>query len=70
MARTDMEGHQLLLMPVGDLGPPDDPVGTALGLLDDDRDPRCAWREVMSLFGVVATRAYYRAQSESCFPQC
>ncbi len=71
MARTDKAGQQLLLLPVGDLGPPDDPVGSALGLLDDDDwDPYYAWREVMFLFGSVATRAYYQAQSKSRFSHC
>ena len=60
-----------LLLPVGDLEPPDDPVGSALGLLDDDdQDPDHAWREVMFLFGSVAARAYYQAQSESRSSHC
>ena len=65
MTRTSMEGKQLLLLPVGDLGPPHDPVGVALGVFDDDGDPEENWREVMALFGRMAVRVYHQTHAGS-----
>lgn len=67
MTRTNRngkgEGNQPLLFPIGDMGPPDDPVGDALGLGADDGD--AAWAEVMDLFGRLSVRAYRNAQAKS-----
>ena len=65
MTRTDREGKQLLLLPVGDMGPPDDPIGVALGIVDDDGDPGETWREVMALFGRMAVRVYHQTHTGS-----
>ena len=61
MTAVKGEGQQPFLFPVGDLGPPDDPVGVALGL-EDDEDPAKAWEEVMGIFARMAVRAYLEAQ--------
>ena len=65
MTRTNRKGkgNQPLLFPIGDIGPPDDPVGDALGLGADDGD--ASWAEVMDLFGRLSVRAYRNAQSKS-----
>ena len=65
MTRTITEGKQLLLLPAGDMGPPDDPVGVALGVFDDDGDPDETWREVMALFGRMAVRVYHQTDPGS-----
>ena len=72
MQHTARTPRQLPLMSVGDLGPPDDPVGVALGIVgDDDASSSHVWREVMDLFGHIATRAYLDAQAESeASPEC
>ena len=56
-------GKQRPLFPIGDLGPPDDPVGDALGMGDVDGD--VAWAAVMDLFGRLSVRAYRSAQAKS-----
>ena len=61
MTRTSVEGRQLVLLPVGDMGPPDDPVGVALGIGDDYGDPDQTWVIVMALFGRISVRAYLQA---------
>ena len=61
MTAAKDEGKQPLLFPVGDLGPPNDPVGAALGL-EDDEDPAQAWEEVMVLFAKLAVKSYYESQ--------
>ena len=43
------------------LGPPNDPVGAALGL-EDDEDPAQAWEEVMDMFAKLAVKSYYESQ--------
>ena len=60
MTAAKGEGQQPFLFPVGDLGPPDDPVGVALGL-EDDEDPAKAWDEVMGMFARLAVRSYFEA---------
>ena len=71
MTRTNMDGKQLLLLPVGDMGPPDDPVGVALGIVGDGGDPGEVWQEVMALFGRMAVRVYHRAHAGSgSLPEC
>ena len=56
-------------MPAGDMGPPDDPVGVALGL--DGGDLVDPWRPVMDLFARMAVRAYHQAQADvKASPQC
>ena len=62
MARTQRAPRQLPLFPAGDLGPPDDPVGAALGIPDDESDD--PWSPAMDLFARLAVRAYHRARSE------
>ena len=47
------------------MGPPVDPVGVALGVFDDDRDPEETWREVMALFGRMAVRVYHQTHAGS-----
>ena len=61
MTAANDEGKQPLLFPVGDLGPPNDPVGAALGL-EDDEDPAQAWEEVMDMFAKLAVKSYYESQ--------
>ena len=65
MTRTERDGQQLRLLPMGDMGPPADPVGVALGVFDDDRDPEETWREVMALFGRMAVRVYHQTHAGS-----
>ena len=65
MVRTRTEARQLSLLPAGDMGPPDDPVGVALGFVDDDGDPDETWREVMALVGRMVARAYHRTHAGS-----
>ena len=60
MTAAKDQGKQPFLFPVGDLGPPDDPVGAALGL-EEDEDPAEAWEEVMGMFARLAVRAYREA---------
>ena len=43
----------------------DDPIGVALGIVDDDGDPGETWREVMALFGRMAVRVYHQTHAES-----
>ena len=62
MTRTGMQGKQLLLLPVGDMGPPNDPIGVALGIVGDG-DPDETWREVMALFGRMAVRVYHQTHA-------
>lgn len=59
------EGTQLVLLPAGEMGPPNGPVGVALGIVDDDGDPDETWREVMNVFGRMAVKVYHRAHAES-----
>ena len=61
MTAAKGEGKQPYLFPVGDLGPPGDPVGDALEL-EDSEDPAQAWEEVMGMFARIAVRAYCQAQ--------
>ena len=42
----------------------DDPIGVALGIVDDDGDPSETWREVMALFGRMAVRVYHQTHAE------
>ena len=65
MIGTDWKGmgKQYPLFPIGDLGPPDDPVGDALGTGDADGD--VAWAAVMDLFGRLSVRAYRNAQAKA-----
>ena len=66
---TTRAPRQLPLLPAGDMAPPDDPVGVALGVLDDDSDD--PWQPVMDLFARLAVRAYHQAQAEAeSEPQC
>ena len=60
---TTRTPRQLPLLPADALGPPDDPVGEALGLVDDD--PDVVWPEVMGLFARIAVRAYHAAQAKA-----
>ena len=63
ITRTNKEPRQLPLLPLGDLGPPDDPVGVALGIAYDD--PDAVWPDVMGLFSGMAIRAYHNAKAAS-----
>ena len=65
MTRTDREGKQPLLLPASDMGPPDDPIGVALGIVDDDGDPDEIWIQVMALFSRVVVRAYHQTHGGS-----
>ena len=51
--------HQPKLFPVGDMGPPDGPVGTALACADGDDD---VWEGIMVALAWVMVRAYAEAQ--------
>ena len=67
--RNTRAPRQLPLLSAGDMGPPDDPVGVALGL--DGGDLVDPWRPVMSLFARMAVRAYHHAQADvKASPQC
>ena len=72
MQHTARTPRQLPLMCAGDLGPPDDPVGLAFGIVgDDDASSSRVWREAMDLFGYIATRAFLSAEAESgASPEC
>ena len=61
MSRKEREPRQLPLLSASDMGPPDDPVGVALGIADDDSAR--VWREAMDLYGRIATRAYFEAHA-------
>ena len=65
MTRTNRDGKQLLLLPAGDMGPPDDPIGLALGIVAGDGEPDETWREVMKLFGRMAVRVYHQTHAGS-----
>ena len=65
MTRTSVEGTQMVLLPVGDLGPPDDPVGAALGIGGDAGESAQTWVIVMALLGRMSVRAYLEAYAGS-----
>ncbi len=60
MARPEILERQPLLFPVGDLGPPDGPAGTAVacGAADDDE----AWEAVLGALARLMVRGYCQAQ--------
>ena len=64
MTRTN-GGKQQELLPVGDMGQPNDPIGVALGIVGDDGEPDETWREVMNLFGRMAVMVYYQTHAGS-----
>ena len=69
MRRTERAARQLPLLPAADMGLSADPVGDALGIVDDDSDDQ--WRAVMDLYGRMAVRAYWKARAESeASPRC
>ena len=59
MARPEILERQPLLFPVGDLGPPDGPPGTAVacGAADDD-----AWEAALAALARLMVRGYCQAQ--------
>ena len=61
--RRERAPRQLLLLPLGDFRPPDDPIGVAMGIADDDPDD--VWPVVMDLFARLAVRAYHQANVEA-----
>ena len=60
MARPEILERQPLLFPVGDLGLPEHPAGTAVacGATDDDE----AWEAAMAALARLMVRGYCQAQ--------
>ena len=63
MARTERAARQLPLLPASDMSPADDPVGVALGIVDNDSDRQ--WSLSMYLFARMGVRAYHQARAEA-----